>query len=95
MESERAPENDTEHHQKHHAEHAHPSHDRALLSCFRWCPAPSQTSLIPAPLAALASVLVLPAPRELKPFGRDGPNDESPPAEPLSFPLAGRSPPVI
>ena len=85
---------DKEHHRDHHAEHHDHSHDQALLSVFKWRPAVPQSLFMP-PATVLTKVILPPARRELNPFGRDGPEAESPPAEHLSLPLAGRAPPVI
>ena len=85
---------DTEHHREHHAEHHDHSHDQALLSGFKWRSATQQSLFVPQ-IAVLASVSVPPAPRELSPFGRDGPEAESPPTEHLSRSLPGRSPPIV
>ncbi len=89
-----APDAGTEHHRDHHAEQRDHSHDQALLSAFKWSPASQQFLFMP-PVAVLANTSVLPSPRELKPFGRDGPEAESPPSEHLFLPLAGRAPPVV
>lgn len=88
------PDADTEHHREHHAQHDHHSHDQALLSAFKWYPSPQQ-SVFTVPVAVLVQAFVPPTPRELHPFGRDGPQVESPPAQHLSLPLSGRSPPVV